>query len=401
MVLKPPVEPMLAQARETVPAPGVLPGNLAFEAKFDGYRALLFTPARPGGPTLLQSRRGSLIQRHFPDLVTAAHQLPHGLVLDGEVVVWSQGRLSFEALQRRASSGGRTVAQLADAMPARFITFDVLQIDGQELLAQPYERRRAVLEGLFRERGLSPPWTLCPMTTDPAVAQEWLTSWTKVQGVEGLVIKGLGQRYLPGARGWFKVRRRDTTEAIVGGVTGTLRRPQILVLGRYDEDGRLRAVGRTTPLKPDTAAGAAANPSTRSSSSPTWSRKSARIPPSIEARGDTHCASSGRAWTSPWPTCRCSGKAYGRPAADPAAVRDGCAKGCSGPLTGHFRGPVPAPEVLPPIRLLLVSPGQPQWTASADLRSSAGRCGGLSEGGPGGPALVDVLWGSFILSVCP
>ncbi|MFE6023847.1 ATP-dependent DNA ligase [Streptomyces sp. NPDC056441] len=244
---------MLAQARETVPAPGALPGGLAFEGKFDGYRALLFTPAGPGGPTLLQSRRGSLIQRHFPDLVAAARQLPYGLVLDGEVVVWSGDRLSFEALQRRASSGGRTAQQLAEAMPAHFIAFDVLQIDTQELLTEPYERRRAALEGLFTEHGLTAPWTLCPMTTDPAIAQEWLTSWTDVPGVEGLVIKGLGQRYRPGARGWFKIRRRETTEAIIGGLTGTLRSPQLLVLGRYDTDGQLRAVGRTTPLKSDAA----------------------------------------------------------------------------------------------------------------------------------------------------
>lgn len=40
---------------------------------------------------------------------------------------------------------------------------------------------------------------------------------------------------------------------MIGGVTGTLRRPQLLVLGRYDVDGRLRAVGRTTPLTPDAA----------------------------------------------------------------------------------------------------------------------------------------------------
>jgi ATP-dependent DNA ligase len=84
------------------------------------------------------------------------------------VAVWSEDRLSFEALQRRASSGGRVVQQLADAMPAHFIAFDALQIDGQELLAEPYERRPTVLEDLFRERGLTPPWTLCPMTTDPA-----------------------------------------------------------------------------------------------------------------------------------------------------------------------------------------------------------------------------------------
>ncbi|MBT2511334.1 hypothetical protein J7I98_37070 [Streptomyces sp. ISL-98] len=145
---------MLAQARETLPGPGVLPGGLAFEAKFDGYRCLLFTPARPGGPMLLQSRRGSLIQRHFPDLVTAAAQLPHGLVLDGELVVWSQGRLSFEALQRRGSAGGRTIEQLAEALPAYFIAFDVLQAGGEELLTEPYERRRAVLEELFRDHGL-------------------------------------------------------------------------------------------------------------------------------------------------------------------------------------------------------------------------------------------------------
>ncbi|WP_251055336.1 hypothetical protein [Streptomyces sp. ISL-66] len=48
-----------------------------------------------------------------------------------------------------------------------------------------------------------------------------------------------------------KIRRRDTTEAIIGAVTGTLTRPGLLVLGRYDAAGRLRAVGRTVPLRPD------------------------------------------------------------------------------------------------------------------------------------------------------
>ncbi|MFF8610728.1 hypothetical protein ACF06X_33010 [Streptomyces sp. NPDC015346] len=51
----------------------------------------------------------------------------------------------------------------------------------------------------------------------------------------------------------FKVRPRHTTEAIIGGITGALSRPQILVLGRYDEDDRLRPVGGTVPLGPDAA----------------------------------------------------------------------------------------------------------------------------------------------------
>ncbi|MFF9819890.1 hypothetical protein [Streptomyces sp. NPDC014006] len=86
---------MLAQARGRVPAPGTLPGRLIFQPKFDGYRALLFT-----GPVRLQSRRGSLIQARFPELVRAAADLPDGLVLDGELVVWAGYRVSFEALQR-------------------------------------------------------------------------------------------------------------------------------------------------------------------------------------------------------------------------------------------------------------------------------------------------------------
>ncbi|MGI5485147.1 hypothetical protein [Streptomyces lavendofoliae] len=87
----------------------------------------------------------------------------------------------------------------------------------------------------------------------PATAGEWLTSWTQVPGVEGLVIRGSGQRYLPAARALYKVRRRDTTEAVVGAITGTVRRPQTLVLGRLDQIGMLRPVGRSTPLRPDAA----------------------------------------------------------------------------------------------------------------------------------------------------
>ncbi|MCX4633180.1 hypothetical protein [Streptomyces sp. NBC_01443] len=99
---------MLAQAVESVPGPGVL-GELAFEQKFDGYRALLFTPTGPDAAFLLQTRRGSLIQDRFPDLVAAADKLPDGLVLDGELVVWDTkaGQLSFEGLQRRTAARGR------------------------------------------------------------------------------------------------------------------------------------------------------------------------------------------------------------------------------------------------------------------------------------------------------
>ncbi|MFG2987171.1 hypothetical protein ACGFYQ_39020 [Streptomyces sp. NPDC048258] len=91
------------------------------------------------------------------------------------------------------------------------------------------------------------------MTTDPAKAGEWLESWTDVSGVEGIVVKGMNQTYRPSARGWYKIRRRDTIEAVIGAVTGTLARPQLLVLGRRDQVGRLHVVGRAVPLRPEAA----------------------------------------------------------------------------------------------------------------------------------------------------
>ncbi|WP_240802107.1 RNA ligase family protein [Streptomyces sp. A1136] len=233
-----------------------LASKVAYEQKFDGYRALVFTRAGPGGRVLLQTRRGALVQGAFADLVASAEaQLPAGLVLDGELLVWDveAGVLSFEGLQRRAAARTRSASALAAKLPALFVVFDVLQFDGRELLDLPYVERRARLEALFADHALTSPWTLCPMTTDAAKAREWLESWTDVSGVEGIVVKPQS-RYMPGHRGaWTKVRRRDTTEAITGAITGTLTRPQLLVLGRHDPDGRLRAVGRTVPLRTEAA----------------------------------------------------------------------------------------------------------------------------------------------------
>ncbi|WP_328787104.1 ATP-dependent DNA ligase [Streptomyces sp. NBC_00273] len=129
------------------------------------------------------------------------------------------------------SSGG--LPGLASAGQLSTVGADLLQLDGQELLARRYVERRAQLEGLFAERALTAPWTLCPMTTDLAKARGWLESWTGVSGVKGLVIKPLTSRYLGRCRGWTKIRRRGTTESI----TGTLTRPLLLGLGRHDAAG--------------------------------------------------------------------------------------------------------------------------------------------------------------------
>ncbi|MFF0371198.1 hypothetical protein [Micromonospora sp. NPDC005087] len=91
--------------------------------------------------------------------------------------------------------------------------------------------------------------TLSPQTTDVAQAREWLHTWTAA-GIEGIMIKRLDSRYEADKRGWQKYRAYHTTEAIIGGVNPDLSDPQILLLGRLDEHGRLRYTGRTHTLRP-------------------------------------------------------------------------------------------------------------------------------------------------------
>ncbi|MFE7935531.1 ATP-dependent DNA ligase [Streptomyces sp. NPDC057456] len=233
-------EPMLTVA---VDGP-VLPAGWAAEPKWDGYRAQLAVYA--GGRVLLRSRRGTDMTASFPEIRAAAlAQLPADTGIDGELVVWERDRLAFERLQQRLARRGAAAAQAAREWPAHFVAFDLVHRGG-DVTGWPYARRRAALKELFAERGPTAPFTLCPSTTDPALAREWL-SWTAA-GVEGLCFKRLNEPYRGGVRSWRKYKVRVTTEAVIGAVTGSLAAPRTLLLGRYDRAGRLRYVGRSTTL---------------------------------------------------------------------------------------------------------------------------------------------------------
>lgn len=111
---------------------------------------------------------------------------------------------SSSGISRRAGCRSRrcSAAALAARTPAYFVAFDLLQMDGRELLRRPYRDRRTQLEKLFTDHALTAPWTLCPMTTDLDTARAWLETWTDVSGVEGIVVKPLTSRYRVGCRGW-------------------------------------------------------------------------------------------------------------------------------------------------------------------------------------------------------
>ncbi|MEU4477558.1 ATP-dependent DNA ligase [Micromonospora sp. NPDC023966] len=237
-MLRPPLSPMLAAPVADLPTGR----QLAYEPKWDGWRTLAF---RDADGVHLQSRAGRDLTGYFPDVTATLRSLPAGTVLDGELIVWAEGRTDFALLQQRVTAG-RRLAALADRHPAHFVAFDLLSSpDGEPLLDLPLAERRHRLTGLLSDApaGL----VLCPQTGDPAEAREWLRTWTDA-GVEGIVVKRCDGRYEPGRRGWQKLRAHRTVETLVGGITGPVTDPDTLLVGRCDDRGRLRYLGRTHPL---------------------------------------------------------------------------------------------------------------------------------------------------------
>lgn len=240
---------MLAAPVDRLPGPRALPGGCAYEPKFDGYRALIHLD--DDGQVLIQSRRGAVITRAFPDIAeAAAQQLPPASILDGELVVLGRsGVLKFEALQRRLGAGRQLARRLSLAQPASFVAFDVLAHRGKDQMSRPFRSRRRVLEQVMAD--CRPPLQMTPQSTDTDVARRWVEQYTTAAvGLEGVVAKGLDQPYEPGRRRWLKYRVRNTHEVVLGAVTGNLAAPGRLVLGRYDPGGELVVVGGTGDLKP-------------------------------------------------------------------------------------------------------------------------------------------------------
>ncbi|MGS2615155.1 ATP-dependent DNA ligase [Micromonospora sp. LZ34] len=238
--LRPPIAPMLAAPVDQVPERP----DLVYEPKWDGWRAIAF---REATTVYLQSRAGRNLTTYFPDITRAIRaSIPPGVVLDGELVVWERGRTNFAQLQRRVTAG-RGLLRLAHECPAHYVVFDLLaDVGGRVMLDVPLAVRRARLARLLAEAPAQV--ALTPQTSDMPQVDEWLLHWTVAAGIEGVVIKRRDGRYEPGRRGWAKFRTRFATEAIVGGVTGSIRSPETLLLGRFDRRDRLRYTGRSHPL---------------------------------------------------------------------------------------------------------------------------------------------------------
>ena len=194
----------------------------AYEIKWDGYRTIVFVD---DGAVRLQSSNLIDVTARWPELGALGGSVnANAAVLDGEVVAHDDtGVPRFELLQR-------------GEVPVTYLAFDVLSVNGTDTAALPYEQRRRLLEQLLEP---GPHWSVPSYQVGAGAT---LLTVTAARGLEGVVAKRLGSRYVPGKRSsdWRKIKHRADQELVVGGWRpGTGSRAATfgaLLLGYYEGD---------------------------------------------------------------------------------------------------------------------------------------------------------------------
>lgn len=234
------VVPMLAKL---APLPARDEG-WAVEVKWDGVRAIAY--CRPGRIEL-RTRNLNIVTAQYPEVRRLPRQLgARDAVLDGELVAFDeQGRPSFERLQQRIhQTDASVVRRRMKSHPVTYIFFDLLYLDGHDLTAEPYTRRRELLEGLDL-KGES--WQTPGYSVGHAAE---LLAASAERRLEGIVLKRLDSRYVPGRRtgDWLKVKTVGRQEFVIGGwAPGEGRRRDrigAILLGAFGAEGELLYAGK-------------------------------------------------------------------------------------------------------------------------------------------------------------
>jgi ATP-dependent DNA ligase len=231
---------MEAKLVETLPADGAW----QYEPKWDGFRCLAF---KSGDKVELRSKSGKPLARYFPDIAErVAAMRADNFVIDGEIIIVDQGKLSFEALQMRLHPAASRVAKLVEAQPAQLMVFDCLARSGKSLLDQPLSRRRQALEQLYGKGAQA--IQLSPYTRDANVAATWLKR--SGRALDGVIAKNFAGKYVSGERAMFKVKRLRSADCVVAGFRYGTNSDEAgsLLLGLYDREGLLHHVGFTSNI---------------------------------------------------------------------------------------------------------------------------------------------------------
>jgi ATP-dependent DNA ligase I len=240
-----PLQPMLASTAASIEAAMEKVGEAGVEWKLDGTRVQVH---RAGNEVAVFTRTLDDITARVPEVVAAALALPvRAAVLDGEVIaLHPDGRPHpFQVTASRVGSR-LEVERLAATLPLTAFVFDLLHLDGEDLIDRPGAERHAALAAVVPEP-LRMPRTV---TADPAAAAAFLED-TLARGHEGVMVKSLAATWEAGRRGagWLKVKPVHTLDLVVlAAEWGHGRRKgwlSNLHLGARDPDGGFVMLGKT------------------------------------------------------------------------------------------------------------------------------------------------------------
>ncbi len=233
-----PIRPMLAKTRDAFDSEDYL-----FEVKWDGLRAILF---KDRNKLELQNRNLRDVTSSYPEIQDTRPQIKsQKAIIDGEVVILSpKGIPDFGRLQTRFGvNDPKRVDVVRGINPATYVAFDLLHLDGKDLLTTAVEDRKRRLRSIVREG----PHLLYSEHVDKTGVKYYKEALKL--GFEGIIAKERNSQYLPGARSslWIKIKGTKTLDCIVVGYTAgeEARRSSFgsLILAAYDKNGKLVHVG--------------------------------------------------------------------------------------------------------------------------------------------------------------
>jgi DNA ligase-1 len=205
-----PLQPMLAQPAGDVSEALERLGEAALELKLDGARIQVH---KAGGDVRVYSRRGHDVTNAVPELVESVQALPaRQILLDGEVIALRPDGAPhpFQTTMRRF---GRKldVHRMRQELPLTPFFFDLLHLDGADVLDRPARERFAALADATP--GFAVPRLV---TTDPEEADAFFEDALR-RGHEGIMAKALDAPYEAGRRGfsWLKLKPAHTLDLVI------------------------------------------------------------------------------------------------------------------------------------------------------------------------------------------
>ena len=205
-----PLSPMLAATAPDVAAALEKTGRAAVEHKLDGARVQIH---RDGDTVAVFTRSLDDVTAHVPEAVEAALALPAtSVVLDGEVIALREdGRPHpFQVTGSRFGSR-RDLEKLRREIPLSVFFFDLLHLDGRDLLDAPLAERAAALDRL------APQLRIPHAVAEDVQAAQAVFDDALARGHEGVMVKDLEAPYAAGRRGaaWLKVKPVHTLDLVV------------------------------------------------------------------------------------------------------------------------------------------------------------------------------------------